>query len=298
LEKLKRVLLAMPTAKSEIRPQLVSTYYDTPALALHRERLSLRVRKKGGEYVQTVKAENPTQMDVLERKEWEDQIPSEQPVLDAPKTGKWLSDVVRDEELRPVFVTTVTRTVIAISPDSSARIEVAIDKGEIRACNGDAVVPISEIELELKKGDPRVIFDVALQLLEVGPIRIETRSKAERGFRLLGTDGLMPQAVCVGAITLDPAVRVEAALERIGSRCLTHLLSNEQAALTGEPEGITAARCLVGKEQVAMRRATFCGAGSGRPPPATRARRNPRPYRDPPGMSAFPPLVGTKRTFS
>jgi hypothetical protein len=41
------------------------------------------------------------------------------------------------------------------------------------------------------------------------------------------------------------------------------------------------------------------GAGGGRPPPATRwARRNPRPYRDPPGMSAFPPLVGTKRTFS
>src|SRR3981081_4597436 len=82
-----------------------------------------------------------------------------------------------------------------------------------------------------------VIFDVALQLLEVAPIRIETRSKAERGFRLLGTDGLMPQAIYVGPITLDPAVRVEAAPERIGRRCLTHLLSNEQAALTDEPEG-------------------------------------------------------------
>jgi triphosphatase len=84
----------------------------------------------------------------------------------------------------------------------------------------------------------RVIFDVALQLLEAAAIRIETRSKAERGFRLLGTDGPMLQAVCVGPITLDPAVRVEAALERIGRRCLTHLLNNEQAALTGEPEGI------------------------------------------------------------
>jgi hypothetical protein len=30
LEKLKRVLLAMPTVKSEVRPKLVSTYYDTP----------------------------------------------------------------------------------------------------------------------------------------------------------------------------------------------------------------------------------------------------------------------------
>jgi triphosphatase len=252
LEKLKRVLLAMPAAKPAIQSQLVSTYYDTPALALHRGQLSLRVRKQGGKFVQTVKAENPTQMDVLERKEWEDRIPSEQPALDAPKTGKWLSDVVRDEELRPVFVTTVTRTTIAINPDSSARIEVAIDKGEIRACKGDAVAPISEIELELKNGDPRMIFDVALQLLEVAPIRMETRSKAERGFRLLGTDGLIPEAVCVGPITLDPAVRVEVALERIGRRCLTHLLSNEQAALTGEPEGIHQMRVAIRRLRAAL----------------------------------------------
>jgi len=79
--------MAMPTVKSEIRLKLVSTYYDTPMLALHRERLSFRVRKQGREFVQTVKAENPTQADVLERKEWEDHIPSKRPVLDAPKTG-------------------------------------------------------------------------------------------------------------------------------------------------------------------------------------------------------------------
>src|SRR3981081_705558 len=97
-----------------------------------------------------------------------------------------------------------------------------------------------------------VIFDVALQLLEVAPIRIETRSKAERGFRLLGTDGLMPQAIYVGPITLDPAVRVEAAPERIGRRCLTHLLSNEQAALAGEPEGIHQMRVAVRRLRSAL----------------------------------------------
>src|SRR3977135_642560 len=170
----------MPTVKSEVRSKLVSTYYDTPTLALHRERLSLRVRKQGGEFVQTVKAEDPTQADVLERKEWEDHIPSKRPVLDAPKTGKRLPDTVRDEELRPVFTTMVTRTVIEISPDPSARIEAAIDEGEIRTSKGDAVEPISEIELELNNGDPRMIFDVAVQLLEAAPIRVETRSKGER----------------------------------------------------------------------------------------------------------------------
>jgi inorganic triphosphatase YgiF len=242
----------MPTVKSEVRLKLVSTYYDTPALALHRERLSLRVRKQGREFVQTVKAESPTQADVLERKEWEDHIPSKRPVLDALKTGKRLPDMVRDEELHPVFTTTVTRTVIAISPDSSARIEVAIDEGEIGTSKSDAVAPISEIELELKNGDPGVIFDVALQLLEAAPIRIETRSKAERGYRLLGTDRLMPQAVRVGPVALDPAMSVEAALERIGRRCLTHLLGNEQAALAGEPEGIHQMRVAVRRLRSAL----------------------------------------------
>jgi inorganic triphosphatase YgiF len=252
LEKLKRVLLAMPTVKSEVRLKLVSTYYDTPALALHRERLSFRVRKQGSEFVQTVKAENPTQADILERKEWEDHIPSKRPVLDAPKTGKRLPDTVRDDELLPVFTTTVTRTVIEISPDPSARIAAAVDQGEIRTSKGDAIEPISEIELELKNGDPRVIFDAALQLLEAAPIRVETRSKAERGYRLLGADGLTPQAISVGPVALDPAMSVEAALERIGRRCLTHLFGNEQAALAGEPEGIHQMRVAVRRLRSAL----------------------------------------------
>jgi inorganic triphosphatase YgiF len=242
----------MPTVKSEVRLKLVSTYYDTSTLALYRERLSLRVRKQGREYVQTVKAENPTQLDVLERREWEDQIQSKRPILDAPKTGKWLHDVVRDKELRPVFTTTVVRTTIAITRDPPARIEVAIDEGEIRTCNGDAVAPISEIELELKNGDPQALFDVALQLLEAAPIRIEVRSKAERGYRLLGTDGLMPQAVRVGPVALDPAMSVEAALERIGRRCLTHLLSDEQPTLAGEPEGIHQMRVAIRRLRSAL----------------------------------------------
>jgi triphosphatase len=236
----------MPAVKSEVRLKLVSTYYDTSALALHRE------CKQGREFVQTVKAENPTQLDMLERREWEDPIQSKRPVLDAPKTGKRLHDVVGDNELRPIFTTTATRTAIAISSDPSARIEVAIDDGETRTCNGDAVAPISEIELELKNGDPQVLFDAALQLLEAAPIRIETRSKAERGYRLLGTDGLMPRAVRVGLVALDSAMSVEAALKRIGRRCLTNLPSNEQAALAGEPEGIHQMRVAVGRLRSAL----------------------------------------------
>ncbi len=158
---------------------------------------------------------------------------------DWQEAARWVSD----EELRPAFTTVVT--VIEISPDPSARIEADIDEGEIRASKGDAVVPITEIELELKKGDPRMLFDVALQLLEAAPIRIQTCSKAERGYRLLESDGLMPQAVRGEPVALDPTMSVEAAIERIGRRCLTHLLGNEQAALAGEPEGIHQMRVVI-----------------------------------------------------
>jgi triphosphatase len=48
---------------------------------------------------------------------------------------------------------------------------------------------LSEVELELKSGDPAAIYDVALRLLDVAPLRIETRSKAERGYRQLVADG-------------------------------------------------------------------------------------------------------------
>ena len=52
----------------------------------------------------------------------------------------------------------------------------------------------------------------------------------------------MLQAVCVGPVALDPSMTVEAALERIGRRCLTHFLYNEPAARAGEPEGIDEVR--------------------------------------------------------
>ena len=53
-----------------------------------------------------------------------------------------------------MFTTAVTRKIIELNPTSTTEIAVAIDCGEIRAADGDAAEPISEIELELKRGDP------------------------------------------------------------------------------------------------------------------------------------------------
>jgi hypothetical protein len=69
VKKLERALLAMPTVRSEARSALVSTYYDTPTLALHRAGLTLRVRKQGQKFVQTVKTRDMP-LEEYRRCEW------------------------------------------------------------------------------------------------------------------------------------------------------------------------------------------------------------------------------------
>jgi triphosphatase len=235
--KLKCVLLAMSHGRSEVQSELTSTYYDTPDLALYREGLTLRVRKQGRTFVQTVKAGDFAGADLVTRREWEDPIAGMRPDLDAPKTGKRIPEEIREEDLRPLFSSSVRRTIIEIEPQVSTQIEAAVDEGEIRTADRSGVEPVGEIELELESGDPAALFEVALRLLEAAPVRIETRSKAERGYRLLAP-AHQPQAVYAVPVALDPAMAVEAALQRFGRTCLTHMLRNEPAMLAGEPEGV------------------------------------------------------------
>jgi inorganic triphosphatase YgiF len=64
-------------------------------------------------------------------------------------------------------------------------IELALDQGEVSA--GDARDVISEIELELKQGNPQQIQDIALLLRSAFHLQPEAISKSERGYRLLPT---------------------------------------------------------------------------------------------------------------
>jgi len=241
----------MPTGRSDVQSELTSTYYDTPDLTLYRKQLTLRVRKQGRGFVQTVKAGDFAGSDLLTRREWEDFIASKRPDIDAPKTGKRLPDPIREQDLHSVFTTSVTRTVIEIEPHPSTRIDATIDEGEIRTADGSGVEPISEIELELESGEPAALFDVALRLLEAAPFRIETRSKAERGYQLLEA-ACRPQAVYAAAAVLAPAMATEAAFQHFGRQCLAHLLRNEPAMLAGEPEGIHQMRVAVRRLRSAL----------------------------------------------
>src|SRR5215472_830919 len=244
LPELKRALVEMAPTSTGAQSRLISTYYDTPNLALKRQGLTLRVREQGDRFIQTVKAGDPGGGDLLTRGEWEDELAESRPDPQAAQSGEHLPEGIASD-LQPRFATDVTRTTFAIESAPATRIEAAIDQGEIRAAGDGAAEPISEIELELKSGDAAALYDVALQLLDVAPIRIEPRSKSERGYQLGDEAETAPPVVHAEPIALDPAMTVEAALQEIGRACLAHLLHNEAAALAMDPEGVHQMRVAV-----------------------------------------------------
>jgi inorganic triphosphatase YgiF len=120
---------------------------------------------------------------------WEDVIEGDRPNPRAPNSGAHLPMGLDHAELHARFTTRVRRTLFTLKPDASTQIEGALDEGEIRTADGKSVEPVSEVELLLKDGNPAALYGTALRLLEIAPLRIEIRSKAERGYHLLGGGG-------------------------------------------------------------------------------------------------------------
>ncbi len=215
---------------------LESVYYDTPDQRLARRLVSLRVRKKGKTFVQTLKGP-PFADGGLGRAEWECPVPG--PAVDlsliTDAAALDLLGSIGAAELQPMFTTAVQRTIRVLNGGDSI-IEVAFDKGEIRTPDG-AALPLCEVELELKEGESKALFDLALELAKAAPLRVESRTKAARGYALAA--GSMDKPVKADKIALTPEVTVEGALCRIVGGCLQHFSANEAASLKGEdPEGI------------------------------------------------------------
>lgn len=226
------------------RARLVSTYYDTPDHTLVRRGSTLRVRRRGRKFIQTVKAVAAPGESHIGRGEWEDTVATNHPDPQAAQTGRFLSPDITDQ-LQPVFRTEVSRLTIPLSPAPETRIEAAIDRGRIRNGSDAPAEPISEVELELKSGAPTALYDVALKLLHVAPLRLDRHSKAERGYRLAARAPRDTKAVHAEPIRLDADATAASVLRRVGHACLDHMLRNEDAALAGDGEGIHQMRVAV-----------------------------------------------------
>ena len=174
-EDLGRVLAAAPDGDDDTR-ELISVYFDTPDRDLQKAGASLRVRESRGQRVQTLK-----RGDGLAREEHEAPIFGDAPDPSLGPLPDLLPDGVRTE-LRPAFHVRVTRRQRLVRFEG-AEIELALDQGEVRG--GRRSSPISELELELKSGEPAALFDFARELSHAAPIYLSFASKSQRGQALV-----------------------------------------------------------------------------------------------------------------
>ncbi|MEI8393297.1 MAG: CHAD domain-containing protein [Rhodospirillaceae bacterium] len=226
-------LTALAAGPPVVRRQ-TTTYYDTPDLRLAAKGVAFRVRQEDdGRICQTVKTLNSVAAGdnaaVAVRREWEWPLPDDNPdfrVLTARGVDQLLP-VEALPDLQPIFASEIRRTTLLVRPDALSAIEVAFDVGVVRC--GSRLHPICEIELELRAGALGPLFDLALELQGVVPLRIAADSKAEIGYRL--ATGRPYVTGKSEPMALSPATGVAEAFRHIVRHCLRHLLANEDCAL-------------------------------------------------------------------
>lgn len=218
-------------AAEAMRRSMTSVYYDTAAFDLHKARVSLRVRRVAGRFVQTVKRLRLG--DVFDRDEWETNVRRQAfdaQALEGTPVAKLLRKT--DGAVVPVFRTTFSRQVRTI-PYGGAVIEAAVDRGRVQA--GAAVMPLAELEIELKSGGASALYQLARELFALAPIRLSLTSKSERGYRLLAPS-VVSKASKIG---LKAGMTVSEAFSAISLACLVQVLEAADAfRRNAAPEGV------------------------------------------------------------
>ncbi|NQD35429.1 CYTH domain-containing protein [Permianibacter sp. IMCC34836] len=185
--------------------RLGNRYYDTDDHELRDRGIGLRLRQANEQFTQTIKTAGSSVGGLHRRNEWNVNVagPELDPVrLPETEWTPWLTSLWRQQKLLTVFSTDFERRSRELRHDSGTVIEFALDHGAVHA--DEEHDPISEVEMELLAGDIEPLFELARQLIAHHPLHPDSRSKAERGYRLLGwhdmpTTRLQPILIKEGA---------------------------------------------------------------------------------------------------
>ena len=201
-----------------------TVYFDTSDGALRRAGFSLRVRRSGDRYVQTAKRKRGSAAGLFVRQEWEADVAGfglDRDALAAPALNKLLATIAPGA-IKPLIRTRFRRTSWLIDHKGS-RIEVVLDEG--RVSSGKAETPLCELELELKAGKPRALFELAEEIGRAAPLRLGALSKAERGYAL--AERRLGRAAKAEPIDLAVPITEADAFRAVAYSCLRHYRLNE-----------------------------------------------------------------------
>lgn len=205
---------------------LTTVYFDTPDFALREAEISIRLRDVGGRWVQTVKAQDGAVAGLHRREEWEATVRSRRLHLDRIES-KPLRRVIEEHQprLTPVFTTRFQRRTWDLHFPDGTLIEIAADRGAILV--GEESDPISEVEIELRRGDLARLYEVAIALCDERPLAVSSASKAHRAYDLLRPRAAY-RAVRAGRFAVTPDMPLEDAFIAVVRRNLECLHANER----------------------------------------------------------------------
>ena len=230
--RLRRVPPLRRAGMSKRSENQVSVYFDTKRLKLRDSGLTLRVRRTGNRYIQTIKSDNGSP---FERGEWQAAVDDSRPDLKQADASvlEPLGIKKLRKRLRPVFETRVQRTSYPLKR-KDCDIALTIDRGEIDA--GNSTLPLCEAELELKRGNRARLFEFARAIARATAGELAVKSKSQRGYELLaGEDAAVARGE---AVDIAPDMPASAAFRSIGFACLKQIVANKPAILAGNHEGI------------------------------------------------------------
>jgi inorganic triphosphatase YgiF len=211
------------TGREPARNSQLSVYFDTRKNKLRAAGFSLRVRRIGDRFIQTIKGGSGA-AGLFDRDEWEAPVSGLWPEAAAAE-GTPIAALLKPAALRKLVAivhSEVQRSVWLIDHDDS-RIELTLDEGVIRG--GETEQPLHEIELELKDGKVAALIAVARLLAQLVPLRIGVLSKSERGFAL--ADGLLAKPAKAGPVTVDRSMSAAEGFAAVFHACIRHFRLNE-----------------------------------------------------------------------
>jgi triphosphatase len=231
---------------------LHSAYFDTADLDLAGRGLTLRVRRQGRRHVQTVKSGSFGQIGLTSRGESEQAVASGEPEIAAiadEALRRQIAEIVGDRPLVRIFASEIRRTRWQLEDGAGGEVEVALDIG--RLSTGTTEVPVSEVEIELKRGQAGDLVRIAQALGQAVPLRLDVASKSARGFALhRGREADVRKAEPVPLA--EGATIAEAGLA-ILAECLSHIAANQAAVQAGrDSEGVHQMRVGVRRLRAAL----------------------------------------------
>jgi inorganic triphosphatase YgiF len=164
--------------------ELVSTYFDTAEKHLQAQGIALRVRKTGrAAPVMTLKWDGPDAAGPFSRGEVEVRCPGGVPDVQllGPDAAKRVADAAGNLPLTPAFETRVKRRT-ALVRHGHSDLEIALDEGAI--VSGEARLPLTEVEIELKSGNTHDLLACAALLSRTAALRLDFEAKSTKGYRI------------------------------------------------------------------------------------------------------------------